>query len=98
MRIETQRFIDLYVERTGTDADTIARVMSEDRVMDADEALSLGIVGVINTPNTALSNPINKIMSKKKCNCSTFRASKGIAKWRSCRVATDNHWRCRVGC
>lgn len=65
LRIETQRFIDLYVERTGTDADTIARIMSEDREMNAEEALSLGIVGVINTPNTALSNQFNNNMSKK---------------------------------
>lgn len=64
LRIETQRFIDLYVERTGTDADTIARVMSEDRVMDAEEALSLGIVGVINTPNTAIINPKTNNMKK----------------------------------
>lgn len=66
LRIETQRFIDLYVERTGTDADTIARVMSEDRVIDAEEALILGIVGAINTPNTAFSNQQKNIIMSKK--------------------------------
>lgn len=78
LRIETQRFIDLYVERTGTDADTIARIMSEDRVMDAEEALSLGIVGVINTPNTALSNPINNIMSKKNAIARLLEQAKAL--------------------
>jgi ATP-dependent Clp protease protease subunit len=79
LRIETQRFIDLYVERTGTDADTIARVMSEDRVIDAEEALSLGIVGAINTPNTALSNqPKNNIMSKKNAIARLLEQAKAL--------------------
>lgn len=79
LRIETQRFIDLYVERTGTDADTIARVMSEDRVIDAEEALSLGIVGAINTPNTALSNQQkNNIMSKKNAIARLLEQAKAL--------------------
>lgn len=78
LRIETQRFIDLYVERTGTDADTIARVMSEDRVMDVEEALSLGIVGVINTPNTAIINPNNNIMSKKNAIARLLEQAKAL--------------------
>ncbi len=64
LRIETQKFIELYAERTGSDADTIASIMREDREMDAEEALALGIIGAINTPNTALTN-INNKMAKK---------------------------------
>ncbi len=64
LRIETQKFIDLYAERTGTSAERIAAILKEDREMDAEEALSLGIVGVVNTPNTALSIN-NNIMAKK---------------------------------
>lgn len=63
LRIETQKFIDLYAERTGTDADTIANLMREDKEIDAEEALRLGIVGSINTPNTALTN--TNYMAKK---------------------------------
>lgn len=64
LRIETQKFVDLYAERTGTSAERIAEILKEDREMDAEEALSLGVVGVVNTPNTALL--INKnIMAKK---------------------------------
>ena len=65
LRIETQKFIDLYVERTGTDADTIAALMREDKEIDAEEAQRMGIVGVINTPNTALTNNNNMTMTKK---------------------------------
>lgn len=64
LRIETQRFVELYSERTGTDTDTIAAIMKENREMSAEEALTLGIVGAINTPNTALTNQ-NNIMAKK---------------------------------
>lgn len=64
LRIETQKFVDLYAERTGTSAERIAEILKEDREMDAEEALSLGIVGVVNTPNTALSINTN-IMAKK---------------------------------
>lgn len=65
LRIETQKFVDLYAERTGTDADRIAELMKEDREINAEEALSLGIVGVVNTPNTALSTNKNIDMANK---------------------------------
>lgn len=64
LRIETQKFVDLYAERTGTSAERIAEILKEDREIDAEEALSLGVVGVVNTPNTALSIN-NNIMAKK---------------------------------
>lgn len=67
LRIETQRFIDLYAERTGADADAIATLMREDRIITAEEARDLGIVGVINTPNTAnKSNLFNNLSMAKK--------------------------------
>ena len=66
LRIETQRFIDLYAERTGTDADTIASLMREDRVITAEEARDLGIVGVIKTPNTANKSNQNFLSMAKK--------------------------------
>ena len=78
LRIETQRFIDLYVERTGTDAETIARVMSEERIMDAEEALSLGIVGVINTPNTASINNQNTNNMKKNAIARLLEQAKAL--------------------
>lgn len=65
LRIETQKFVDLYAERTGTDAARIAELMKEDREINAEEALSLGVIGVVNTPNTALSTNKNINMAKK---------------------------------
>lgn len=65
LRVETQKFIDLYVERTGTDAERIAELMKEEREINAEEALSLGIVGAVNTPNTALSTKKNINMANK---------------------------------
>lgn len=64
LRIETQRFVELYAERTGTPAEELAQLMAEDREIDAEEALSYGFIGAIKTPNTALT-PNNNKMAKK---------------------------------
>lgn len=50
---EQNRMVDLYVERTGCERETIQRLMDEDKFIGADEALELGIIGHIIPPITA---------------------------------------------
>lgn len=47
-----ERIINVYVERTGSDADTLQAIMDENRWMYAEEAKSLGFIGEILQPNT----------------------------------------------
>lgn len=62
---EQNRMVDLYVERTGCDRDTIQRLMDNDKFIGADEALELGIIGHIIQPITAsFLNP--NLMKVKK--------------------------------
>lgn len=46
----TNRFISIYVERTGTSAEDLAAVMNENKPMDAPRALQLGFIDSIKTP------------------------------------------------
>lgn len=67
LRIENRKFIDLYAERTGAEAERIESLMKEDKEITAEEAKEYGIVGVIKTPNTAkkTDNQINFLTMKK---------------------------------
>ncbi len=67
LRMEQKKILDLYVERTGTDAETLQALMDEDKFIDMDEALKLGLIGEILEPNTdKKSNKKEKSMSKNK--------------------------------
>lgn len=46
----TNRFISIYVERTGTSAEELAAVMNDNKPMDAPRALQLGFIDSIKTP------------------------------------------------
>lgn len=58
----TDRFINIYVERTGTDAETLTAIMNDNKPIDAQRALLLGFINTIKTP---LSNK-NRMKEKIK--------------------------------
>lgn len=51
---EKQRILNLYVERTGTDRETLEKLMGEDKYIGMEEAKELGFIGAILEPNTAI--------------------------------------------
>lgn len=65
LRVEQQKILDLYVDRTGANAEELQTLMNEDIVVDMARAKELGFVSDTLAPNTA-SFKFNTIMSKKK--------------------------------
>lgn len=58
LETEQKKIRDLYVERTGTDADTLQELMDKDTVVDMSKAIELGFITSLIEENTAhLSNP-----------------------------------------
>lgn len=53
LRAEQERMVDLYVERCGCDREELVALMREDRFINADEALRLGVIGKILPPVSA---------------------------------------------
>lgn len=53
LRSEQSRMVDLYVERTGADRETIQSLMNEDKYIDTQTALKLGLIGEIAAPLSA---------------------------------------------
>lgn len=85
LRAEQKRLVDLYVERCGCPAEKIQAIMDEDRYMDTDEALGLGIIGEIVPPMSASKRLtiIDRDMSKteeKKVEVKASWLDKALAK------------------
>ena len=59
----TNRFISIYVERTGTSAEELAAVMNDNKPMDAPRALQLGFIDSIKTPISNYFSMNKKIKS-----------------------------------
>ena len=57
LRAEQERMVNLYVERCGCDKDEIQALMDEDKFIDAQKALELGIVGEVLSPLSASKKP-----------------------------------------
>lgn len=53
LRAETSRFLDFYVERTGTDRAVLETLMKENKFINMDEAKNLGFVHEIIEPKSA---------------------------------------------
>lgn len=53
LRSEQDRILDLYVERTGTDRETLQSVMDKDVIYGMDKAIELGFISEILPPITA---------------------------------------------
>ena len=53
LRAEQSKMVDLYVERCGCDREEIQSLMDEDKYIDTERALELGIIGEIAAPMSA---------------------------------------------
>jgi ATP-dependent Clp protease protease subunit len=53
LREEQERILNLYVERCGCDKDAMQALMDEDKYIDTDKALELGLIGEIVAPISA---------------------------------------------
>lgn len=60
LRLEQQKMLNFYVEKTAGDADALQLLMNEDKVIDADEALQLGfateIIGTVSEVVASVRN------------------------------------------
>lgn len=67
LRNEQKQILDLYVERTGSDAEELQALMNEDIYINVDKAMELGFISEVLVPNTASKNKpyrANNIMAK----------------------------------
>lgn len=53
LRAEQQKILDLYVERTGCDAETLQKLMNDDVIITMQKAKELGFISDTLAPNTA---------------------------------------------
>lgn len=69
LRAEQSKMVDLYVERCGCEREEIQSLMDEDKYIDTERALELGIIGEIAAPLSAkkkdFSESIKKSMNEK---------------------------------
>lgn len=66
LREEQQKILDVYVERTGTDAETLQALMNEDKYINMSKAIELGFISSTLAPNTASKN--NHFFNKNNMN------------------------------
>lgn len=59
LRDEQNRMLDLYVERCGCNREEMQQLMDEDKFIDAQKALELGLIGSIIAPISAKSTKTN---------------------------------------
>lgn len=63
---ENEKFLDLYVERTGADREQLQSLMEEDRYVDMDQAKELGFVSTILLPLSASKKDHSNINNMAK--------------------------------
>ena len=77
LRAEQEKIKNLYVERCGCSAEEIQALMDEDKYIDTDKALELGIIGEIVPPLSASKKTdINKTIMSKENGTVEVKASK----------------------
>lgn len=64
LREEQNRILDLYVERTGSDRDTLQEVMNEGKFFGVDKALELGFISEVVAPLSAKAKANENINTK----------------------------------
>ena len=72
LRLEQNKIVSLYVERTGTDAETLQKIMDADTAMSMEKAMELGFIDNILEPNTD-SNKRQKSMKTVAVDESLFK-------------------------
>ena len=72
LRLEQNKIVSLYVERTGTDAETLQNIMNTDTAMSMEKAMELGFIDNILEPNTD-SNKRQKSMKTVAVDESLFK-------------------------
>ena len=72
LRLEQNKIVSLYVERTGTDAETLQKIMDSDTAMSMEKAMELGFIDNILEPNTD-SNKRQKSMKTVAVDESLFK-------------------------
>lgn len=72
LRSEQERMVSLYVERTGSSREDIQALMNEDKYIDTNEALALGLIGEIVQPISANKNQNNSMMTTTEKKASMF--------------------------
>lgn len=68
------KLLDIYVERTGSDRETLAAVMEQDTPITAQRAKELGLIDEVLLPKSAFRKPIGKNMDKKSSIKKAFAA------------------------
>lgn len=77
LRAEQEKIKNLYVERCGCTAEEIQAIMDEDKYIDTDKALELGIIGEIVPPLSASKKTnINQTIMSKENGTVEVKASK----------------------
>lgn len=61
LRAEQAKMVDLYVERCGCDREEIQSLMDEDKYIDTERALQLGLIGEIAAPLSAKKTDMTSI-------------------------------------
>lgn len=81
LRQEQKKILDLYVERTGTDATTLQELMDKDTIINADRAKELGLIGDTLAPTTANKKIIfNNMVQNEKTEVSNNLLTRLLAK------------------
>jgi ATP-dependent Clp endopeptidase proteolytic subunit ClpP len=73
----TDKYLDIYEERTGTDRATLQTIMDEGSDMNSQKALELGFINKVDVPASA-RNDKNKIMNKIEFNSVVKAVAKAL--------------------
>lgn len=65
LREEQERILDLYVERCGCDKEEMQALMNEDKYIDTEKAMAIGLIGEVLAPVSAKKEE-NNITNKKE--------------------------------
>ncbi|WP_321479767.1 ATP-dependent Clp protease proteolytic subunit [uncultured Bacteroides sp.] len=65
LEADTEKLLNLYVERTGAEKEELASIMAEDKCITVSEAKRLGFISKIKMPTTAKYNQFKKSMKKE---------------------------------
>lgn len=80
LEADTNKLLDLYVERTGSDKDVLTAQMKKGDFLSPSQAKDLGFISTIIMPNTAKFNSKNRFMNKKEVTVKQGWLNKLLAK------------------